>query len=316
MTDRRPVVLVTGANGFVGRHLVPVLQDRGWLVRRALRAPSDNRNDVRIASIDAATDWRKALTGVEAVVHLAARAHQTNDNTSSYLYRSVNTEGTLQLARCAAEAGVRQFVYISSILVNGSTTDNRSPFREDDIPEPRGAYGLSKADAEFGIKILAAGRAMHVTVIRPPLVYGASAEGNFRLLVKAVNLGIPLPFASIRNRRAFLAVENLSSFIVDRLSRANEKFDIFIVADEEQVSTPELIRRIASAGGTSSRLFPLPKFVLNGLFKAGRRPEAYDSVVGSMELDISKVASTGWRPPVSLDEGLRLAIGNRILRSV
>jgi UDP-glucose 4-epimerase len=308
MKHGRPVVLLTGASGFVGRHVAPILQDNGWVVRRALRKPSQNADDILIPSIDAATDWREALTDVEAVVHLAARAHRPNDDPAVDLYRPVNTDGTLQLARCAAQAGISQFVYVSSILVNGGTTDGRVPFHEDDIPQPRGVYGKSKADAESGLQAIAHAHDMRVTVIRPPLVYGSGARGNFRLLVRTVQLGVPLPFASVRNCRAFLAVDNLSSFIVDRLSHANERFDIFLVADQEQISTPELIGRIARAAGTTPRLFPLPTFVLSALFRVGRHAEAYDSVVGSMELDISKALSTGWRPPISLDEGLRLAI--------
>lgn len=308
MKHGRPVVLLTGASGFVGRHVAPILQDNGWVVRRALRKPSQNADDILIPSIDAATDWREALTDVEAVVHLAARAHRPNDDPAVDLYRPVNTDGTLQLARCAAQAGISQFVYVSSILVNGGTTDGRVPFHEDDIPQPRGVYGKSKADAESGLQAIAHAHDMRVTVIRPPLVYGSGARGNFGLLVRTVQLGVPLPFASVRNCRAFLAVDNLSSFIVDRLSHANERFDIFLVADQEQISTPELIGRIARAAGTTPRLFPLPTFVLSALFRVGRHAEAYDSVVGSMELDISKALSTGWRPPISLDEGLRLAI--------
>jgi UDP-glucose 4-epimerase len=308
MKHGRPVVLLTGASGFVGRHVAPILQDNGWVVRRALRKPSQNADDILIPSIDAATDWRQALTDVEAVVHLAARAHRPNDDPAVDLYRPVNTDGTLQLARCAAQAGISQFVYVSSILVNGGTTDGRVPFHEDDIPQPRGVYGKSKADAESGLQAIAHAHDMRVTVIRPPLVYGSGARGNFGLLVRTVQLGVPLPFASVRNCRAFLAVDNLSSFIVDRLSHANERFDIFLVADQEQISTPELIGRIARAAGTTPRLFPLPTFVLSALFRVGRHAEAYDSVVGSMELDISKALSTGWRPPISLDEGLRLAI--------
>jgi UDP-glucose 4-epimerase len=304
----RPIVLLTGASGFVGGHIAPILQDNGWIVRRAVRRPSENADDILIPSIDAATDWREALTDCEAVVHLAARAHRPNDNPAVDLYHSVNTDGTLQLARCAGQAGISQFVYVSSILVNGGATDGRVPFREDDPPQPRGVYGQSKADAESGLQAIAHARDMRITVIRPPLVYGSGARGNFRLLVRTVQLGIPLPFASIRNRRAFLAVDNLASFIVDRLSRAEARFDIFLVADKEQVSTPELIGRIAGAAGTTAHLIPLPTFVLSALLRVGRHAEAYDSVVGSMELDISKALSTGWRPPISLDEGLRLAI--------
>jgi UDP-glucose 4-epimerase len=149
---------------------------------------------------------------------------------------------------------------------------------------------------------------MHTTVIRPPLVYGAEAKGNFALLVRAVKRGIPLPFAAIRNHRAFLSVENLSSFILQRLSRADKDFDVFLVADEEQVSTPEFVERLAKAAGTRSRLFPMPTPVLSALLKISGRREAHDSLIGSLELDLSKATAAGWQPQVTLDEGLRLAL--------
>jgi len=308
MTDARPVVLVTGAGGFVGRHLVPVLIGEGWRVRRAVRSLSGSDDEVLIGSIGPATDWQAALAGVEAVVHLAARVHHPGEEGAAELYRAVNTEGTLQLARCAAAAGVRRFVHVSTILVNGNSTDGRAPFREDDIPAPRGVYGSSKAAAESGLKQLAETVDMRIAVIRPPLIYGAGALGNFRLLVRAIQRGIPLPFGAIRNRRAFLGVENLASFIANRLSGADSKFDIFLVADEMQISTPDFVRQIARAAGSTARLVPVPVTALQALLKMSGRPEARDSLIGSMEIDVSKVAATGWRPPIGMEEGLRRAV--------
>jgi nucleoside-diphosphate-sugar epimerase len=310
MTKARPVVLVTGASGFVGGHLAPVLARDGWNVRRAVRKPTGSGEEVLIESIGPTTDWRAALAGVEAVVHLAARVHRPGEENAAEIYRDINAEGTLQLARCAAAAGVRRFVYVSTILVNGSRTDGRAPFREDDTFAPRGVYGMSKAAAESGLKELARDTGMYVTVVRPPLIYGAGARGNFRLLVRAVKLGVPLPFASIHNRRAFLGVQNLASFIANRLSGASLNFDTFLLADDEQVSTPEFIRRIAKAADTTVRLVPMPEPALRLLLKMSGRPEARDSLIGSMEIDVSKAASTGWRPPLSLDEGLRLALSS------
>jgi UDP-glucose 4-epimerase len=310
MTEARPVVLVTGASGFVGGHLAPVLASDGWGVRRAVRKPTGSGEEVLIESIGPATDWRAALAGVEAVVHLAARVHHPGEENAAEIYREINAEGTLQLARCAAAAGVRRFVYVSTILVNGSCTDGRAPFREDDHFAPRGVYGMSKAAAESGLKELAGDTDMYVTVVRPPLIYGAGARGNFRLLVRAVKLGVPLPFASIHNRRAFLGVQNLASFIANRLSGASLNFDTFLLADDEQVSTPEFIRRIAKAADRTARLVPMPEPALRLLLTMSGRPEARDSLIGSMEIDVSKAASTGWRPPLSLDEGLRLALSS------
>ena len=307
MKDGRPVVLVTGAGGFIGRHLEPVLESRGWTIRRAVRTEGTGPNDVLIESIGPATDWRDALEGVDAVVHLAARVHHPNEEHAIDLYRNVNVEGTLHLARSAARMGVRQFVFISSILVNGRSTEGRGPFSEVDVLTPRGVYGISKAAAEAGLREMAQDQDMRITVVRPPLVYGAGAKGNFDLLARAVMRGIPLPFGLIRNRRAFVSVENLSSFIVDRLAKDNMGFDVFLVADAEQVSTPEFVRRLAKAAGAASRLLPVPISILSPMLRFSGRPEAYDSIVGSLELNISKAAATGWQPPFSLDEGLRRA---------
>jgi UDP-glucose 4-epimerase len=309
MTDeRRPVVLVTGASGFVGRHLAPALAREGWVVRRAVRQPSGNSEEVVIESIGPTTDWKTALTGADAVVHLAARVHHPNEEHAAKVYRDVNTEGTLHLARSAAKVGARQFIFVSTVLVHGRSNDGRAPFSENDVLTPRGLYGISKAAAEAGLRTLAQDGKMRITVVRPPLVYGAEAKGNFALLAKAVRRGIPLPFAAIRNHRAFVSVENLSSFILQRLAHADKNFDIFLVADQEQVSTPEFVERLARAAGTRSLLFSMPTPLLSALLKASGRQEASDSLIGSLELDLSKAASTGWRPPITLDEGLRLAL--------
>src|SRR5665213_1242275 len=308
MKDGRLVVLLTGANGFVGRNVVPVLAANDMIVRKAMRERLSEPNTVIIDAIGPETNWDEALRGVDAVVHLAARVHHPREEHASDIYRSINTEGTLHLARCAAKAGVRQLIYLSTILVNGASTDGRPPFREQDPVAPRGVYGLSKAAAEAGLEAMAKDTDMSITVIRPPLIYGPGALGNFRLLVEAVERGVPLPFGSFRNRRAFLGVENLASFIVHRLAHPGDKFDVFLVADDEQVSTPQFIRRIAGAMGTKPRILPFPLFVLKALFKASGRSEATDSVAASQEVDTSKALKTGWRPPYSLDEGLGKAL--------
>lgn len=304
----QPVVLLTGANGFVGQNLAPMLAANGMIVRRAVRTSSAHPDTVVIDSIGPQTEWKEALRHVDAVVHLAGRAHHPREEHAAELYRSLNTEGALHLARCAAEVGVRKFIFMSTILVNGTNTDNRPPFREDDRLTPRGVYGASKAAAEAGLEAIAKETEMSITVIRPPLIYGPRVSGNFRALLAAVERGIPLPFGSIHNRRAFLGIENLTSFIVNRLRDAGGHFDVFLVADEENVSTPEFVRRIGKALGKNARTVPFPPFALKALFRLIGRSEAYDSVAGSLEIDISKALKTGWRPQVSLDEGLRNAV--------
>jgi UDP-glucose 4-epimerase len=310
MSERKPVVLVTGASGFVGRHVAPTLAREGWSVRRAVRSPDGMDDEVVIESIGPETDWTAALEGVDAVVHLAARVHHKHEEHAVQLYRNVNIAGTLHLARCAATAGVRQFIFVSTVLVHGRSNEGRAPFSEDDILTPRGLYGMSKAAAEAGLRTLARDSDMKISVIRPPLVYGAGAKGNFALLTRAVNLGMPLPFGAIHNHRAFLAVQNLSSFIQRRLAHPDPagNFEIFLVADKEQVSTPEFIERLAKAAGKSSRMFGMPPDLLGTLLSLMGRQDTHDSLIGSLELNLSKAIATGWRPQVSLDEGLRLAL--------
>lgn len=310
MSERKPVVLVTGASGFVGRHVAPALAREGWSVRRAVRSPEGLDDEVVIESIGPETDWSAALEGVEAVVHLAARVHHKHEEHAVQLYRNVNIAGTLHLARSAATAGVRQFIFVSTVLVHGRSNEGRAPFSEDDILTPRGLYGMSKAAAEAGLKTLARDSDMNISVIRPPLVYGAGAKGNFALLTRAVSLGLPLPFGAIHNQRAFLAVQNLSSFIARRLAHPDtaSNFEIFLVADREQVSTPEFIERLAKAAGKNSRLFGMPPNLLSTLLSVMGRQDTHDSLIGSLELNISKAIATGWQPRVSLDEGLRLAL--------
>ncbi|WFU43741.1 NAD-dependent epimerase/dehydratase family protein [Bradyrhizobium sp. CB82] len=313
MSERKPVVLVTGASGFVGRHVAPALMEQGWSVRRAVRGSEGLDDEVVIKSIGPETNWLAALDGVDAVVHLAARVHHKHDEHAVELYRNVNIAGTLHLARSAAAAGVRQFVFISTVLVHGRSNEGRAPFSEDDILTPRGLYGMSKAAAEAGLKTLARDSDMKISVIRPPLVYGAGARGNFALLCRAVSLGLPLPFAAIRNQRAFLAVQNLSSFILRRLAHPDpaSNFEIFLIADKEQVSTPEFIERLAKAAGKRPRLFAVPQDLLGSLLGFIGRQDTHDSLIGSLELNVSKAIATGWRPEVSLDEGLRLALSDQ-----
>jgi UDP-glucose 4-epimerase len=313
MSERKPVALVTGASGFVGRHVALALMGQGWSVRRAVRSPRGLDDEVVSESIGPETNWQAALDGVDAVVHLAARVHHKHDEHAVHLYRNANVAGTLHLARSAATAGARHFIFISTVLVHGRSSDGRAPFSEGDVPTPQGLYGMSKAAAEAGLKTLARESDMKISVIRPPMVYGAGARGNFALLTRAVHLGLPLPFGAICNHRAFLSVQNLSSFIVRRLAHPDpaSNFEIFLIADKEQVSTPEFIERLAEAAGKRPRLIAIPQALLGSMFWIIGRQDTHDSLIGSLELNVSKAIATGWRPEVSLEEGLRLALSGQ-----
>jgi UDP-glucose 4-epimerase len=273
-----------------------------------VRKPPLGDDDIMIESIDGNTDWNLALQDVDAVVHLAARVHHVESDGDRHLYQSLNCDGTVRLAQSAAAAGVAHFVYTSTISVNGSRTDGRGPFREDDVPAPKGLYAVSKAEAERGLAAVAESSGLKITVVRPPLVYGPAALGNFRRLLAAIRDGLPLPFAAIRNRRAFVAIDNLVSFIALRLGRSEQPFEVFLIADDEQVSTPEFARRVARACGNRVRLFSLPNLLLKLFFRFSGRPEFGDSLFGSMEIDIAKARATGWKPKVTLDQGLIFAV--------
>lgn len=308
----RPVVLVTGANGFVGCHTVSALAQAGWHVRLAQRSRTvqDSNMDV-VTGLDLgpSTDWRTALNGVDAVVHLAARAHRpvNAQRRETDQYFSMNVDGTARLAHCAADAGVRHFVFLSSIAVNGSATDGRAPFNERDIASPTTIYGRSKAAAEEGLATLAAKSSLTVTAIRAPMIYGDGAGGNFGRLASAVRAGVPLPFSLVRNNRAFLGIDNLNSFIARRLSASTPSdFDVFLLADDQHISTPGFISELAKASTRPSRLFPAPLPLL-------RIPLRYlnlsDALLGSLEMETTKAKATGWRPPLTLTEGLARAVG-------
>ncbi|AWO92876.1 MULTISPECIES: NAD-dependent epimerase/dehydratase family protein [Bradyrhizobium] len=305
----QPVVLVTGATGFIGRNLVPLLESRGYRVRRALRAGRTGENDVVVGSIESPLSWDAALAGVDAVVHLAARVHHPNDERAAELYDAVNAQGTMQLAQAAARAGVSTFVFLSTILVNGSSTDGRGPFTPDDAVVPRGVYGRSKAAAEAALQSLASQSEMRVAVVRPPLVYGREALGNFRHLVGAIRRRIPLPLGLVDNKRAFISVQNLASFVAHLIALpVAPPYRIFLVADDEQISTTAFVRRIGQAMNRTAILLPVPSGVLTLALQA-IRPELRHSLVGSMEIDPSAALSTGWTPPLSMTQGLRLAVG-------
>ena len=286
----------------------------GCAVTAAVRTVSASpaaggQRTVPVGAIDAGTDWTAALAGIDAVVHLAGIAHRSGRTPAGDVeaYGIVNTHGTIRLAEAAAGAGVRDFVFASSIAVHGAATDGRGPFRESDPLAPVAPYGASKARAEDGLAAIAARTGMAVTVIRPPLVHGRGAPGNLALLAAALRRGAPLPLASIRNRRAVLGVANLADFVSWRLASANAGFEAFILADARQPSTPEFVRMLAAAMHRPARLMPFPAGLLRaGLAAAGRRAMA-DGLLASLEVDTGKAGAAGWRPPLGLAEGLRAA---------
>ncbi|PXX88895.1 hypothetical protein DIT71_17055 [Marinobacter vulgaris] len=304
-------VLVTGASGFVGSSLVEAFAGAGYAVVAPERSGSNkvDLNIVRpsIGNIDSQTDWQDALEGVDLVVHSAARAHvmAEKENDPVAAFRSVNVEGSLHLARQAASAGARRFVYISSVKVNGESTENRPPFTSQDTPAPEDPYGVSKWEAEKGLKALAGETGMEVVIIRPPLVYGPGVKGNFHSLIKLAQLPIPLPLGAIKNQRSLVYLANLVDLILVTAEHPAAANQTFMVSDGEDVSTTRLLRILREASGHLPMLIPVPDrwfWWLGGL--VGKKA-LVQRLCGSLQVDISKTRQLlDWTPPFTVGQGL------------
>jgi nucleoside-diphosphate-sugar epimerase len=345
----REALLITGINGFVGRGLAAALQESDCLVkgtekgdRKAEKGEGKRKNGSQVfvtGEIDERTDWSEALDGIDVVVHLAARVHVMDDSAADPLaeFRKVNTAGTLNLARQAAVAGVKRFIFISSIKVNGEETgrpetgdrrtgnkgkdgftqrrkdakvrgkgnEESSFFSESDVACPQDAYAVSKWEAEQGLMAIAEKTGMEVVIIRPPLVYGPGVKANFRLLMKWVKRGVPLPLGAVHNKRSFVALDNLVSFIICCMDHPRAANEVFLISDEEDVSTTELLQKMARAFGKRSFLLPVPVGLMTFVAGPLGKKDVADRLFGSLQVDSSKARDLlGWTPVVTMDEGL------------
>lgn len=288
---------------------------RGSVVRAAMRSVpgrSDDFGRVLVRVIDAKTDWSVALQGAATVVHLAARVHVMKDVSEDPLteFRRVNVDGTLNLARQAAAAGVKRFVFISSVKVNGESTQLGQPFTEAGVPNPQDAYGVSKHEAEQGLHQIAADTGIEVVIIRPPLVYGPGVKANFAALMSAVQRGWPLPLGAVHNQRSLVALDNLVDFIVTCINHPQAANQTFLVSDGQDLSTTELVRGMARAVGVPARLLPVPVWALQAGARLLGKGDAVQRLCGNLQVDISKARELlGWIPPVSVEDGLRRAMG-------
>jgi len=301
-------VLVTGADGFVGKRLCNYLEDKELDVARAVRqADCTLRNTYTVGSIGPDTNWEIAVKGVDVVVHLAARVHVMEDNTNEPLaeYRCVNVDGTGKLALAAVGAGVRRFIYVSSIKVNGEATFGRA-FTASDTPHPVDDYARSKLEAEECLRRIAADTGLEVVIVRPPLVYGPDVKANFLRLLIWVDRGVPFPFLRVANSRSLVALDNLVDLLTLCVTHPQAAGKVLLVSDDEDVSTPELIRRIAGHMGKRVRVVAFPVNLLQGVARLFGKHAVVERLTGSLQLDISDTREAlNWRPPVMLDEALR-----------
>lgn len=308
------MILITGANGFIGSALCLRLKEVGYCVRKAIRdrtklpegdpARHTDHEWVVLHDRSAEVDTQRALDGVQTVVHLAARVHVMKDLAADPLreFREVNRDWTERLARVAAEQGVRRFVYLSSVKVNGEQSSR--PFTEQDSPNPNDPYGMSKWEAEQALATVADELGLETVVIRSPLVYGAGVGGNLLQLLDIIHKGIPLPLASAENRRSLIYRQNLVDLLVTCIHKKAAAGQTYLVSDGEDLSTPEFIRRLAKALGLPARLWPLPRFLLRGLSRIVGKPAVMDRLLGSLQVDSSKIRrELNWDPPFPVDQG-------------
>jgi nucleoside-diphosphate-sugar epimerase len=308
--------LVTGGQGFVGKALGFAALSKGFKVRvssrQLVKAPPSCFEFSQVGGLGPATDWSAALQGVDALVHCAGRAHRVKDTVADPLaaFRTVNLAGTLNLTQQAVKAGVKRFVFISSIGVNGSQTPVGTPFSEADQPKPHNAYALSKWEAEQGLMQIAAETGLEVVIIRPPLVYGYNAPGNFGSLMRAVQRGWPLPLGAVHNQRSLVALDNLVDLITACITHPQAANQTFLVSDGQDLSTTELVRGMAQAAGVPTRLLSVPVWALQAGAALLGRGDAVPRLCGNLQVDISKARSLlGWVPPISVSEGLTRAMG-------
>ena len=304
-------VLVTGANGFVGSVLVPELSSRGFDVGQLVR-DKKYQDNLKIKSfciddLDDLVDLTEPLKDVDVVIHLAARVHVMTDKNIDPLaeYRRVNVESTMNLARQAASLGVKRFIFVSSVKVNGELTEKGLLFKADDNPNPKDPYGISKWEAESALMKLSKGSGMEVVVVRPPLVYGPGVRANFSSMMTWLYKSIPLPFGSVDNRRSLVFIDNLVDLLIRVIDHPKAAGDVFLVSDDHDVSTTVLLKSMSYALGKKAKLIPVPLFLLKIIFNITGKASLSQRLLGSLRLDISKTKKLlNWTPPVSFEDGI------------
>jgi len=310
-------ILITGASGFVGGALVgrllkdPAVDEIVLALRRPIEPQHEKSRLVIIGDLRSNTNWLEALEGVSAIVHCAARVHVMHDKEVDPLkaYREVNVHATLNLALQAAEKGVRRFVFVSSIKVNGEASFPGQPISPDMIPSPMDPYGISKWEAESGLREIGARYGMEIVIVRPPLIYGPGVKANFLKMMQLIRLGIPLPLGGLSNLRSFVSIDNLVDFLIVCLRHPLAGGQTFMISDGEDVSTSELLARTAKAMSKDIRLIRFPLSLLYFWAKIMKKEAILQRLCGTLQVDITKNRQLlGWTPVIGLDEGLLMAV--------
>jgi len=307
-------IFVTGANGFIGTNLCKRLLGENFHVCGAVRPGKaillpKGVETTHVESIERDTAWGNALEGVHTVIHLAALVHGMKDSASDSFaeYRKVNVQGSEHLALAADHYGVKRFIFMSSVKVNGE--ENVRAYKESDVPTPKDSYGISKMEAEKRIKEITADSDMDFVILRSPLVFGPGVKANFLELIKTIDKGTPLPLANVNNQRSFIYLENLVDAILTCIKHSGSVGQTYFVSDNEDVSTPELIRKTASALKKPARLFPFPRLLLFIIGRIAGKDAVVDRLIGSLTVDISKIRSElGWNPPFTMEHGLQKTV--------
>ena len=307
-------VLITGYTGFVGRHLLREINHL-FKIKLLGRSKGSSYYEHFTANIDAISDYSKALKNVDVVIHMAARVHIMNENSSDPLgdFRAVNTDGTLNLAKQAANAGVKRFIFVSTIKVNGESTSNASPYKSSDITKPEDPYGVSKSEAENQLVTLSKETGLEIVIIRPPLVYGGGVKANFASLFKFVGKRIPLPLRAINNnKRSLISVYNLVNLIKVCIEHPKATNQVFLVSDDNDISTSDMVALMARVQGVNNYSFPFPVWCFHLLGRLLNKQEVIDRLVGSLQVDISHTKKTlDWKPPYSVEEGFAKCVENK-----